>query len=90
MAKKAANKNSGIMKKYVLSDEMADFMGKSEASRAEIVKKIWQVIKKTDGAQDGRTVYPQESEELSSILGSRSLTMFQIAGKISPHLVDEA
>lgn len=78
-----AKKGSGILKKLTLSDDMAEFMGKSSASRAEIFKKIWAHIKKND-LNEGRTINPDET--LEPILGSRSISMFEIAKKISAHV----
>lgn len=80
MAKK---KGTGIEKPLDLSEDMADFMGKDKASRAEITKKIWAHIKKHE-LNEGRTIHPDEV--LEPILGSRSITMFDIAKKISAHV----
>lgn len=84
MAKKA----SGITKQLNLSDELADFMGKDMASRAQIMKALWAYIKKEDlqDPKDRRSVLPDDV--LEPILGGSKISMFKIAGKISDHIVD--
>jgi upstream activation factor subunit UAF30 len=76
-------KASGITKKLPLSNEMAEFMGKDTASRGEIVKEIWKYIKK-EGLNEGRIIHPDDV--LEPILGSKSIDMFKMAGKISEHV----
>ena len=79
-----AKKTSGILKEVELSSDLADFMGKDYASRAAITKKIWAHIK-SEGLNEGRDIYPDDV--LSPILGKKKLTMFEIAKKISAHVV---
>lgn len=82
-----AGKGKGLMKPVELSDELAEFMGKSHASRPQVMKKIWAYIK-THGLQDEdnkRNLTP--AGELVPILGSRTITMFQIAKKLAPHFL---
>lgn len=83
MAKKKA---SGLDKKVELSEDLSDFMGKSSASRAQITKKIWEHIKKEDlqDPDDKRTILPDDV--LEPILGSKPISMFKIATKISEHV----
>ncbi len=79
----------GLLKKLELSDELADFMGKAKASRAEITKALWAYIKKKklQDPSDKRSVIPDDT--LEPILGSRPLTMFQIPKKVSEHIIPE-
>ncbi len=80
------SKGNGITKKLDLSDDMAVFMGKDKASRAEIIKACWKHIKKYD-LQDPkarRTIVPDAA--LTVLFGSRPFSMFQLTGKISDHV----
>lgn len=82
MAKKA----SGLSRPLELSEELADFMGKDQASRAQIMKSIWVHIKKHDlqDPSNKRNILPDDV--LEPILGSKKLSMFDIAKKISDHV----
>lgn len=82
-------KGSGLDKKYLLSDELAEFIGKDKASRKEITKAVWDHIKKHDlqDEEDRRTIIPDD--ELSPILGSKPFSMMKLAGKFTPHLFEE-
>lgn len=77
----------GLLKDVELSDDLADFMGKSHASRPQVMKKIWAHIKKHDlqDADNRRNVTPDDV--LAPILGSKTITMFQIASKLSKHFL---
>lgn len=68
---------------------MAEFMGKNTASRAEITKKIWAHVKrhKLQDPDDKRTVIPDDV--LEPILGSKPVSMFKIATKVSEHVISE-
>lgn len=82
-------KGKGLNKPMALSEELADFMGKDVASRADITKKPWVYIKKHElqDPNDKRTVIPDDT--LSSILGNRPISMFKIATKVSEHVSEE-
>lgn len=84
----AAKKGKGLSKLMDLSDEMAGFMGKDRASRADITKKIWDYIKKHDlqDENDRRTIIPDDV--LAEILGPRPISMFKIATKVSDHVFE--
>ena len=76
----------GLNKPLELSEEMADFMGKDTASRAEITKKIWAYIKKNklQDEDNRRMIVPDEV--LEPIIGSNPISMFKMATKISDHV----
>jgi upstream activation factor subunit UAF30 len=77
----------GLSKKLYLSEEMAEFMGKDKASRTDITKALWDYIKANE-LNEGRTIHPDDV--LAPILGSKSLTMFEMPKRISDHVSDEA
>jgi len=41
-------KGSGLTQPYKLSPELADIVGKKEASRAECIKQLWAYLKKNE------------------------------------------
>lgn len=85
----AKSKGKGLDKKLELSEELSEFMGKDYASRAEITKEIWKHIKAEDlqDPSNRRNIIPDEV--LEPILGSKKITMFQIASKISDHVFSD-
>lgn len=82
-------KGKGLNKPMNLSEDLADFIGKDRASRAEITKKLWDYIKKNDlqDEKDRRTIVPDDV--LAPILGSRPISMFKVATKISAHVFED-
>ncbi len=80
-------RGSALTKKLDLSDELAEFMGKSTASRAEVMKALWKHIKKEDLQVPSNKRNIDPDDVLEPILGSRTITMFQIAGKLNKHFV---
>lgn len=79
----------GLDKALVLSSELAEFMGKTRASRTQITKAIWVYIKDNDlqDPEDKRTINPDDT--LAEILGSKPLSMFKIATKVSDHVSND-
>ena len=77
---------AALTRKLTLSDKLAIFMGKSKASRGECVKEIWRHIK-AEGLNEGRTIYPDA--HLAPILGKSKLTMFDVAKKLSSHILKD-
>lgn len=82
-------RGSGLNKPLELSEDLADFMGKSKATRAQITKKIWDHIKKhkLQDPDDKRTIIPDDT--LEPILGARPIGMFKMPGKISEHVFSD-
>lgn len=79
--------SSGLKKKYELSEDLADFMGKSSASRLEINKKLWAYIKANDlqDPDNKRVIIPDDV--LETIFGPDEFDMFQMASMLSDHLL---
>lgn len=86
MAKKA----SGLNKKYVLSDKLAALLDTEVATRAEVTKALWVYIKENDlqDPKDKRTICPDSV--LATVVGKAKFNMMKLAGKLSPHFVEEA
>jgi chromatin remodeling complex protein RSC6 len=66
-----------------LSPELAAIVGKNEAPRTEITKKVWDYIKKTKGAQDGRIINPQVDPKLTAILGNKPIDMLRMTSVLN-------
>lgn len=69
--------------KYELSEELADIIGLDEASRPEVVKRLWVYIKKND-CQEGRIIHPDAT--LAKVLGKGKIDMLKMQKKLTPHL----
>lgn len=81
----------GIMQPKTLSDELADFMGKKKASRAQIVKKFWEYVKKNDlqDPDDRRVVIvDDELAEAFDLSEGDEVHMTQVGGLISTQIID--
>ena len=62
-------KGAGLTKPMKLSTELADIVGKKEASRAECIKQLWAYIKKNKLSK-GRTITPDA--KLKKVLPANS------------------
>lgn len=86
-----AKKNSAFMKPVKLSDALAKVLGNpGPMPRTEVVKKLWEYIKK-HGLQDKknkRMINPDE--KLSGVLGNKQINMFDMTKQVSKHLKDPA
>ncbi|HVL87244.1 MAG TPA: SWIB/MDM2 domain-containing protein [Candidatus Thermoplasmatota archaeon] len=71
------------MKPVKLSPELAAIVGKNEAPRTEVTKKIWAYIKKTKGAQDGRTINPSADPKLKAVLGDKPIDMLKMTSVLN-------
>lgn len=78
-------KVSAIAKKVALSPELAQFIGAPEESRSQVVKKLWDYIKKHNlqAASNKQMIMPDAT--LAPILGSDALHMTAMPGKLSKH-----
>lgn len=86
MAKKA----TGLNKKYVLSEELSELLDTDKATRAEVTKALWVYIKENDlqDSKDRRIICPDAV--LATVVGKAKFNMMKLAGKLSPHFVEEA
>ncbi|WOL17409.1 upstream activation factor subunit UAF30-like isoform X2 [Canna indica] len=81
-------KNSGILKPIPVSPAMKEFVGASEISRTEAVKKIWEHIKLNQLQNPSNKREIQCDEKLKSIFdGREKVGMMEIAKLISPHFI---
>jgi chromatin remodeling complex protein RSC6 len=81
-----AKKNSAFMKPVKLSEALAKIIGPGPMPRTDVVKKVWEYIKKHDlqDKKNKRMINPDS--KLSTVLGSKQINMFDMTKQISKHL----
>lgn len=78
--------NAAFMKPLTPSPELAAVVGSTPLPRTEIVKKIWEYIKKHD-LQDKKNKRAINADaKLKAIFGKDQFTMFEIGGGIGKHV----
>lgn len=84
MAKKA---NSAFMKPMNVSDTLAAVVGKGPMPRSEVVKKLWEYIKK-NGLQDPKNKRNINADaNLQAVFGGKKVVnMFEMTKLVSAHL----
>lgn len=84
MAKKA---NPALMKPMNISADLAAIVGKGPYPRGEVVKKVWDYIKKNDlqNPKNKRNIFADE--KLKVIFGGKKeVTMFELTSLVSKQL----
>lgn len=78
--------NTGFMKPWTPSTELAAVVGKKALPRTEVTKKIWAYIKKhkLQDETDKRKI--NADKKLKAVFGKDQVTMFEMSKLISPHL----
>ena len=76
----------GITAPVTPSTELAEIVGKADLPRSEVVKKVWEHIKKHDlqDAKDRRQI--NGDDKLQKIFGKKSVSMFEMNKHLSAHL----
>lgn len=84
--KPAGGARGGITAPVTPSPELATIVGKADLPRSEVVKKVWEHIKKNDlqDAKDRRQINGDEA--LQKIFGRKSVSMFEMNRHLSAHL----
>ena len=88
--KKGTKKPSALSKAIPLSDAMAKFLGKKEASRGDVLKGIWAYIKEHNcqDAKDRRLIVPDKA--LQTLLGTKEkIPMMKLASFLQKHFKKE-
>jgi DNA topoisomerase-1 len=80
-------KESALNKKVKVSPELAEFVGASEISRADVTKKVWEYIKSKNlqDPNDKRTIKPDTV--LSKLIGSEPINMMKMTGVLNKHFI---
>ncbi|PIR85365.1 hypothetical protein COU15_00880 [Candidatus Kaiserbacteria bacterium CG10_big_fil_rev_8_21_14_0_10_45_20] len=82
-----AQSNSAFMKPLAVSPELAAVVGEGPMPRSEVVKKIWEYIKKNDlqNPQNKRNILADDN--LKKVFdGKEEVTMFEMTKLVSKHL----
>ena len=82
-----AKSNSAFMKPLNVSSELAAVVGKGPLPRSQVVKKLWQYIKK-NGLQDSkkRRNINADAKLLPVFGGKKTVDMFEMTKLVSKHL----
>ena len=86
-AKKAARKpNAAFMKPLAPNDKLAAVIGEKPSPRTEIVKKIWEYIKK-NGLQDKKNKRMINADaKLKPLFGKDQVSMFDLAKIVNDNI----
>ena len=82
------NKNSAFMQPLNVSADLAAIVGTGPMPRTEIIKKIWDYIKKNNlqDPTNKRNINPDD--KLAKVFGSKNaVDMFQMTKLVSKHIV---
>ena len=84
--KPAGGARGGITAPVTPSAELAEIVGKDDLPRSQVVKKVWDYIKKNDlqDAKDKRQI--NADDKLGKIFGKKSVSMFEMNKHLSAHL----
>jgi upstream activation factor subunit UAF30 len=79
--------NSAFMKPMEVSNELAEVVGKGPMPRSEVVKKLWDYIKK-NGLQDQQNKRNINADDkLQKVFGGKkTVSMFEMTSLVSKHL----
>merc|ERR1712139_496638 len=77
------NAGKGIFAPKQLSEALAAICGGKKMARTEVVKKVWDYIKKNK-LNEGRVIKPDA--KLKAVFPVASIDMLKMAGHISKHL----
>merc|ERR1712177_195178 len=76
----------GLTAPKKLSAELADIVGKKQASRAELMKLLWAYIKKNNLQDPDNKQYFIPDKKMAKVFGSDKMRGFGMAKHIGPHL----
>lgn len=81
-----AKANSAFMKPLTVSSELAAVIGKGPMPRSEVVKKLWDYIRKNklQDAQNRRNI--NADDKLKPVFGKPVVNMFEMTKLVSKHL----
>merc|ERR1712038_1644762 len=79
-------RGAGLTKPMKLSAELADIVGKKEASRAECIKQLWAYIKKNNLQDPENKQFFIPDKKMAKIFGNDKIRAFGMAKFLSAHL----
>ena len=83
MAKKA---NAAFMKALTPSSALAEIVGSKALPRTQVVKKLWDYIKKNDLQDKKNKRNINADAKLKPIFGKNQVSMFEMTKLVSKHL----
>jgi len=79
--------NSAFMKPMTISAELAEVVGKGPMPRSEVVKKLWEYIKKNDLQDPKNKRDIVADDKLKEVFGGKAVVnMFEMTKLVSKHL----
>merc|ERR1712025_721408 len=78
----------GLTAPKKLSPELADIVGKKEASRAELMKLLWAYIKEKNLQDPENKQYFVPDKKMAKVFGADKIKGFGMAKFLGPHLSD--
>lgn len=82
-----AKANSAFMKPMTVSAELAAVVGKGPMPRSEVVKKLWEYIKKNNLQDQANKRNINADATLKAVFGGKSVVnMFEMTKLVSKHL----
>merc|ERR1711992_391870 len=82
-------KGSGLTKPMKLSAELADIVGKKEASRAECIKQLWAYLKKNNLQDPENKQFFIPDKKMAKVFGNDKIRAFGMAKFLSAHLFEK-
>merc|ERR1712012_384055 len=79
-------KGSGLTKPMKLSADLADIVGKKEASRAECIKLLWAYLKKNNLQDPENKQFFTPDKKMAKVFGNDRIRAFGMAKFLSAHL----
>ena len=82
-----AKANSAFMKELDLSEDLQAVVGKGPMPRSEVVKKLWEYIKKHDLQDPENKRNINADDKLKKVFGGKgTVNMFEMTKLVSKHL----
>lgn len=80
--------NPALLKPLNLSAELEAVVGKGPMPRSQVVKKLWEYIKKNNlqNPENKRNIFADDM--LMPLFGKKEVTMFEMTKLVSPHITD--
>ena len=69
-----------------LSADLADIVGKKEASRAECVKQLWAYLKKNTLQDPENKQFFTPDKKMAKVFGTERMRCFSMTKFLTPHL----
>ncbi len=78
--------NPALLKPMNLSEELEAVVGKGPMPRSQVVKKLWEYIKKHDLQNPANKRNILADEKLLTLFKKKEVTMFEMTKIVSPHM----